>query len=520
MAPLDRAVGSPPPRVRYELVAHACLLFEFAGFKVLTDPWLFGPCYYGSWWHYPKPSLAPETLQDVDLIVISHMHADHFHPPTLKRLPKHVPVWIPKLFFTEFRDRLRELGFRDVIEAQSGRRYALPQGIRITSYSYRADDSAFVFEYGGRSWIHLNDCLLSGRTLARLRERHAPVHTMFKIFVNAEAYPACYDSEEPDELRNWSPDSILDSFLETGELLQPEYAVPYGGFVRSFHPEARPVNPTVARADRVLERAVETGRIRDRVRILLPGDAWSSESGFALRARDPESEARCLAEREDEVRADVQRICEDEKPAPEIFPLFESYFTEYLTRLPGVLRRKLDLRILFSTTDTNESCLLDLRRQRASVSRGSEPPEVHVQLSSALLESALTERSWLFTLGSYRARIQLRAGARSQEVLFWMSVFLFDASYFSFERFPVARMLSVLWARRVEFSEYAAHFVTGRFVSRHLEQKFEQVTGATEPRGDESRPAEPAGRPPAPAHRARWWPTPTGLDAQESWKES
>jgi UDP-MurNAc hydroxylase len=308
---MTRPPTTATSRVRYELVSHACVLFEFDRFKLLTDPWLLGPCYYGSWWHYPRPSRSVDTLQDVDLIVISHMHADHFHPPTLRRLPKHVPVWIPKLFFTDFRDRLRELGFQHVVEVPSGKTLSLPHGIDITNYSYRADDSAFVFEYDGRSWIHFNDCLLGGRTLARLQQRHSPVHTMFKIFANAEAYPACYESDDTDQLDNWSADTILDSFLETAELLQPQYAVPYGAFVRSFHHDSKFVNQSLIHADRVMERAVETGRGSDQVRILLPGDSWSSEAGFEIRARDPETEAARVEEREIEVGPGVREICEE-----------------------------------------------------------------------------------------------------------------------------------------------------------------------------------------------------------------
>ena len=34
-------------------ITHACLLIEIKGIKILTDPWLKGPCWGGSLWHFP-----------------------------------------------------------------------------------------------------------------------------------------------------------------------------------------------------------------------------------------------------------------------------------------------------------------------------------------------------------------------------------------------------------------------------------------------------------------------------------
>lgn len=53
-------------------LGHCCLLIETKGKRILTDPGSF--------------SSSQNTLKDLDVIVITHEHADHFHLESLKRI--------------------------------------------------------------------------------------------------------------------------------------------------------------------------------------------------------------------------------------------------------------------------------------------------------------------------------------------------------------------------------------------------------------------------------------------------
>ena len=46
--------------VTIKLLAHACLEIKYNGFTLLTDPWLAGPAFHGSWIQYPAPSCESE----------------------------------------------------------------------------------------------------------------------------------------------------------------------------------------------------------------------------------------------------------------------------------------------------------------------------------------------------------------------------------------------------------------------------------------------------------------------------
>ncbi len=455
--------------VRFELISHASLLFEFGGYKVLTDPWLNGSCYYRSWWHCPAPSRTIESLENVDAIIISHEHPDHFHAPSLKKFPKNIPVWIPKTLFSGFYDRLKALGFTDIREARHGKKYELPGGVSLTNYSCRADDSVFVFDFGGKSWIHFNDCLAGGKLLQRIMRVHPRVHTMFKIYADAEAYPFCYESEDPAQLQNWSRQDIVDSFLDVTAKLKPEYAVPYAGFVRTFHRESSFVNEHLTPAYQVFERAVERN-LPFRPEILQPGDRWENGK-WSKRPEDPYFESSGFPAREREILPKVEEAYAKETAEPEIFQAFKKYFEGYFRAVPFFLRKAIGMKINFEVTDLGETFSLDFQTREISKTAASPAP-VRVKLSSYLLGKGVMDSSWLIVMGSYRVRVWLAKGAREKESLFWMSLFLFDAGYFTLSNYFKPRFWSVLWDRREEFREYAIQFMNGSFSKKSLQGKF------------------------------------------------
>ncbi len=70
------AAAQTAPRLEVTWLRTSTLLLDFGGFRVLTDPW------FGSWMRilpvFRRPGLALEALPPVDLLLVSHLHADHF----------------------------------------------------------------------------------------------------------------------------------------------------------------------------------------------------------------------------------------------------------------------------------------------------------------------------------------------------------------------------------------------------------------------------------------------------------
>ena len=91
-------------------IAHASVLLDFDGVRVLTDPW------FTEKWHYHQGEplgLRLEDLPRLDLIVASHAHYDHFDIKSLAGYP-HKDV--PFLVGPDMIEAVRAVGFTDVRE--------------------------------------------------------------------------------------------------------------------------------------------------------------------------------------------------------------------------------------------------------------------------------------------------------------------------------------------------------------------------------------------------------------------
>lgn len=100
---------------RITFVGHATTLIELDGVRVLTDPVLrrnVGPLHR----RVPRPAIGP--LADPDVILISHLHLDHFDPASLRLFRRDTPVVVP----LRGRLSLAWRGFRNVTELEPGQR--------------------------------------------------------------------------------------------------------------------------------------------------------------------------------------------------------------------------------------------------------------------------------------------------------------------------------------------------------------------------------------------------------------
>ncbi|HEU5335882.1 MAG TPA: MBL fold metallo-hydrolase [Terriglobales bacterium] len=111
--------------MRLRLLRHATLVVEFAGRKLLVDPMLGAPGTMPAIENSPSPRPnplvplpvpLPEIVQDLDAVLITHTHRDHWDDAAARELPKHVPL----LCQAEDEAKLRGQGFNRVQALQTG----------------------------------------------------------------------------------------------------------------------------------------------------------------------------------------------------------------------------------------------------------------------------------------------------------------------------------------------------------------------------------------------------------------
>jgi L-ascorbate metabolism protein UlaG (beta-lactamase superfamily) len=142
-------------------IGHASFLVQFSDLNVLIDPnfanWLF------LLKRIKRAGLKLRDLPPVDLVLLTHAHFDHFHKPTLRRLPA------PKIGVMPWgmADLAHGLGFARIIELQwwdsfshGGWQVTLTPskhwGARTLHDQHRGY-GGFVLEHQGRRLYHAGD---------------------------------------------------------------------------------------------------------------------------------------------------------------------------------------------------------------------------------------------------------------------------------------------------------------------------------------------------------------------------
>ena len=142
-------------------IGHASFLIQFTDLNVLIDPnfanWLF------LLKRLKRAGLKIRDLPPIDVVLLTHAHFDHFHKPTLRRLP------YPKIGVMPWGvgDLAQDLGFARIIELEwwetfSQRNWEVTftpsqhWGAR-TLHDHHRGYGGFVLEHQGRRIYHAGD---------------------------------------------------------------------------------------------------------------------------------------------------------------------------------------------------------------------------------------------------------------------------------------------------------------------------------------------------------------------------
>jgi CMP-N-acetylneuraminate monooxygenase len=231
---------APPAGLTFQLHAHACLEITNNGFTLLTDPWIWGPAFFGSWAPYPSPVVTPPEISP-DAIWISHEHSDHFHESTLRLLPKDIPVYVPDFPNRRLPRKLAALGFQDVRAMPFGERLEIAPNFALTCFEPASlwNDAIVLAEIEGFRYLNVNDAGVNHR-IARLV---APVDVMSSTFSpGASGYPLTWSHLSDDrktEILEQSRSGVLEMLRDATESYGASALIPFASFFTLWHPSHR-----------------------------------------------------------------------------------------------------------------------------------------------------------------------------------------------------------------------------------------------------------------------------------------
>ncbi|HUB87559.1 MAG TPA: MBL fold metallo-hydrolase [Verrucomicrobiae bacterium] len=207
-------------------IGHASFLIQFTDLNVLIDPnfanWLF------LLKRIKRAGLKIRDLPPIDLVLLTHAHFDHFHKPTLRKLPA------PKIAVMPWGvgDLAYDLGFERIIEMEWWESFSqrdwkvtfVPSkhwGARTLHDQHRGY-GGFVLEHQGRKIYHAGDSAYF-EGFAEIGRKISPTLALLPI----GAY-------HPESFRHvhMGPDEAVKAFKD----LRAKFFVPmhYGSFKLSF----------------------------------------------------------------------------------------------------------------------------------------------------------------------------------------------------------------------------------------------------------------------------------------------
>ena len=248
------------PGIHAGWVGHSTVLLSFYGNQVLFDP---------NFSHRIKIArravdlpIQPEEIRNLDLILITHAHYDHFDLDSLKRLSKQTQIIVPE----GCRSLVEKLGFSAVTEMSWNQAIEVGglkiEAVRPAHWGRRSpwDDSdrgynSYLLSKNGRTILFAGDTGYSKVFGEKGKEQNLSL-----VFFPISAY-------KPDwfQANHCTPEQALQMFQES----RARYMIPihWGTFILSHEPLEEPLERLKAEVKRL--------GLEDRVIILQQGESFT-----------------------------------------------------------------------------------------------------------------------------------------------------------------------------------------------------------------------------------------------------
>ncbi|MGB9699663.1 MAG: MBL fold metallo-hydrolase [Thermodesulfobacteriota bacterium] len=253
------------PGIHVGWVGHSTFLISFLGIYILTDPNFAERLLIAR--RVVGLPIKPEEISELDIILITHAHYDHFDLESLKRLPKKSHLIIPRGCL----DLVSKWPFLKVIEMSWEDRKEI-QNVQIEAFRPAHWGKRSFFDNKDRGY---NSYLISkqGRHILFAGDTgYTPIFAQKgkNIKIDLAFFPIT--AYKPDWFRrnHASPEEALQMFIESGA----KFMIPmhWGTFILSHEPLPEPV-------ERLQKEARRLG-IDDRVIILEHGETFTFPDNF------------------------------------------------------------------------------------------------------------------------------------------------------------------------------------------------------------------------------------------------
>ncbi len=404
--------------MEFKIHAHACLEVITSDVSLICDPWLLGSAYWRSWWNYPP--VKSDILQKInpDYIYITHLHWDHFHGPSLRKLGTDKIIIIPKTPELRLLKDIQSIGFKNIIELEHGKSIQLGKDLKITSYQFwpLLTDSALIIEAEDQVIFNSNDAKIMGLPLKQILKRHPEIDFVLRSHSSANS-KVCFDIVDQDksEIELDNIERYSQDFADFVKAVRAKYAIPFASNQCCLHPETIKYNKYNNYAHKVRDYFQAHNIKKPQCVVMAPGDSWSSQLGFLIHNNDLwYSDPELGIKQYQEAKANtINKVVAKEKKTKFKVNLAKRYAESILQETPWFLRKKFKnhpITIIGYSDVEIKGLYLDIYHRKYEIIEqwNLEKNPIQIYVNNAVLNDVWAKRHWNSLGVSKRLRIKIK----------------------------------------------------------------------------------------------------------------
>ena len=248
----------------------------------------YGSAYWRSWWNFPEPCSIENLIQSLSncrevFIYITHLHWDHFHGPTLRKLQKDIPYL--KFLISRTPERRLKNDLLKVLkkgtnieEINHGFNFILNPDLSIKPFLSGPilTDSAVLIKNNDDFILNLNDS--KQQTLMMKQIKNAVGEGNLKVMLRSHSSAnsrVCLRNRDGSKKENNDKDKHLYSieFLNAASYLKPQLAIPFASNMCYLHKDTLEYNQHSNTSDLLYKYHLSSKKYSNvNLQLVLPGE--------------------------------------------------------------------------------------------------------------------------------------------------------------------------------------------------------------------------------------------------------
>ena len=397
---------------------HSCLELKAQNTAILFDPWLNGSAYWRSWWNFPEPESLDEIIKSLSkcnqiYIYITHLHWDHFHGPTLRKIYKELPnskfliSRVPEKRLKN--DLIKVLNSNiNVLEINHAAKYKINSKLSLKPFLSGPilTDSAVLIQNGNDLILNLNDSklqtLMMSQIISSIGDGNLKVMLRSHSSANSRV---CIRNRDGSEKQNTDKkkDSYSKEFLNIFEYLKPKMAIPFASNMCYLHKDSMQYNAFSNTSDELYHYYLSQKKYSDnKVQLVLPGEKLDLNTLEIYKSKS--SREQLFANREKELKRYRKKFIDklnksEEMQDKTLFSekIIVKYFQNVFSILPFYIRFFGRGKLAFldkNMPDSPDFFIVDLYRKKIFFNNSNlEDCHTIIKVSPGVLNNALVKKN-------------------------------------------------------------------------------------------------------------------------------